>query len=1361
MRLNTGKGAGRGRWLVGNAVILVFCLWAAPYQAQAGEAPEEAVPLALQVDEYQEDFAVSEQEAEEALLTQQRGDGILHQLEDVEGSDFAGAWFDHEEGEFVVPVVPAAEPSEIGEELDSAYLDGDYRFQAVESTWADLEAAHEILDESLAPLFQDYLIQTYVDAQRNAVVIRVSEDASLGQLEAIEDSASEAPADVEQEMVAPSRLEPGLSGCHIASRICGAPLRGGVGIGRKGPTGLVNLGCTAGFKAVGKTNGNRFVLTAGHCGKSGTQWWTEDPDSGFVPRVVGTMDQNAFPGGDWAKISANGTYWDQNPWPSRIAVWGDDVNRAITGESSSYLGQYVCKAGLSTGTSCGYVMSQDVTIEVAAFESEESGVLLRHMTEFGPTCGTNGDSGAPVFTGQTALGIISSNVFGGSQCGTYLFYSEITRITDDLGVSVAPRIGAPPVAETGDVTGYGFRSANIDAYADANGLPTIAYFQYGTTPALGSATTAWNVGSDWQTVPTSGAVGGLKGNTTYYYRLVAGNGLGSAVGETRQFTTPPWPPKVVTGTANGFMPRKAVLNATVDPQGADTVYRFEWGPTTAYGNVAPIPSAGVGSGAAPVPVGQEIDGLKGLTTYHFRVSATNEDGTSYGQNQPFTTPDWRPIVQTRHASAITEEEATLEGKVNPQLSPTVYQFEYGETPSYGTTVPAAPVSVGAGNSFVEIDERIGGLKPETLYYYRIKATNEEGTSYSDVYTFETFTTKATPATFSLSFGGHGTGNGQLEEPRGVTVDGAGDVLVADYGNDRVVEFDPDGQFIRAIGVEGAANEKLSNPVDVAIDRSTEVVWVAQNDPPRLVAFSSQGQFLGELAVPSNRPINSLTVAKGQRVIISQYTKGSLEHTTERFLYLTEYAPGQLPAEIYKVHEYFVEPQLGKIEGLTTNAAGDEVLVVHGTRLLKLHESGGKFAVTSYAVFGGYEEVGSAEGQVDGPGGITMRPSGNLLLADAGNDRIQQFSPSGEVIGAFRPEAAELEAATPWDIAVGPGGAEYVTLRHAAGNQVEKWLQPAAPEATTGEATELQAKQVTIKGIVNPVGRETTYQVEYGTAAPYSTTTAASAGISFTPQQTSVTLSGLKAETTYSYRVLATNKQGTATGAWKTFTTKPLPVTDMSSAVPLTPQIDAMTAGEMVLSRGNKFSAVSWGFTPKPQYKRGTVYGSAGWGGFGSVGYPYTAGAFWNQATFSSTGNGDAAVATLNATSTSSLIPGYEKYFGVWLNMPNPASAQTGYQLRFVQENPAQPNVYAVKLSKWTTGTETVLASKTAYTLPVGKRFALANKQGGIGVFVGEGGEFTQILSATDSTYTSGYVALDTTSNQFRILDFRGGALPAF
>jgi hypothetical protein len=87
--------------------------------------------------------------------------------------------------------------------------------------------------------------------------------------------------------------------------------------------------------------------------------------------------------------------------------------------------------------------------------------------------------------------------------------------------------------------------------------------------------------------------------------------------------------------------------------------------------------------------------------------------------------------------------------------------------------------------------------------------------------------------------------------------------------------------------------------------------------------------------------------------------------------------------------------------------------------------------------------------------------------------------------------------------------------------------------------------------------------------------------------------------------------------------------------------------------------------------------------------------------------------------------------------------------------------YEVALAKWVSGTKTLLATKAGYSLPLGSAFALVAKAGTVSVWTKTGSEYTQLLSANDSTFNTGYVGLEGAGNILRLSDFKGGQLAPF
>ena len=84
-----------------------------------------------------------------------------------------------------------------------------------------------------------------------------------------------------------------------------------------------------------------------------------------------------------------------------------------------------------------------------------------------------------------------------------------------------------------------------------------------------------------------------------------------------------------------------------------------------------------------------------------------------------------------------------------------------------------------------------------------------------------------------TWGSQGAAQGQLNYPIGVAVS-AGEVFVADCGNDRIQVFRLDGTFVRTWGSQGAAQGQLNSPIGVAV--SAGEVFVAEYGNHRIQVF---------------------------------------------------------------------------------------------------------------------------------------------------------------------------------------------------------------------------------------------------------------------------------------------------------------------------------------------------------------------------------------------------------------------------------------------------------------------------------------------------------------------------------------------
>ena len=94
-------------------------------------------------------------------------------------------------------------------------------------------------------------------------------------------------------------------------------------------------------------------------------------------------------------------------------------------------------------------------------------------------------------------------------------------------------------------------------------------------------------------------------------------------------------PAVTTGGVADLTASSATLLGKVNASGARTTYRFEYGPTTRYGTKTPEGVAGANAGT--INVTAPLTGLAPFTTYHYRLVASNRNGTTRGADRTFKT----------------------------------------------------------------------------------------------------------------------------------------------------------------------------------------------------------------------------------------------------------------------------------------------------------------------------------------------------------------------------------------------------------------------------------------------------------------------------------------------------------------------------------------------------------------------------------------------------------------------------------------------------------------------------------------------------------------------------------------------------
>jgi DNA-binding beta-propeller fold protein YncE len=93
-------------------------------------------------------------------------------------------------------------------------------------------------------------------------------------------------------------------------------------------------------------------------------------------------------------------------------------------------------------------------------------------------------------------------------------------------------------------------------------------------------------------------------------------------------------------------------------------------------------------------------------------------------------------------------------------------------------------------------------------------------------------------------GGKGTEYGQLDFPRGMAVDSAKNILIADTNNGRLQRFSVDGIFLGVIGTKGEGPGEFREPSGIAIDLVSNI-YVADTGNRRVQKLKSDGTFVAE------------------------------------------------------------------------------------------------------------------------------------------------------------------------------------------------------------------------------------------------------------------------------------------------------------------------------------------------------------------------------------------------------------------------------------------------------------------------------------------------------------------------------------
>ena len=374
-------------------------------------------------------------------------------------------------------------------------------------------------------------------------------------------------------------------------------------------------------------------------------------------------------------------------------------------------------------------------------------------------------------------------------------------------------------------------------------------------------------------------------------------------------------------------------------------------------------------------------------------------------------------------------------------------------------------------------------------------------------------------------------------PAALAYDGSGDLYVADVNNERVLKLSPSGTIISRAGANGGdggesiANGGFVSPVGVALDPTGSLLYVADQTLCSVQVFNAT--------------------------------------TAPVMTYLKTLATG-------------CSNTAGQLNGprdIAVNAAGDVYVTGYGNRVDEFDPNGN--LIRRWGRQFGDGAGGSGPGEFNAPLALGFDAQGNLDVADTGNDRIEQFSPTGSFLGAFgslgsgpgqfesvrspRADAGgetvvidsapndRIDTFTPSGTLLDSWGSEGESTGQlegasnlavyqgtvAASNYGDSTITTftfapvTAANAATGATTLTTA---VLNGTVNPEGGGAAYYWLYGPTTAYGSQSAVQVVGGSSGQPVTTTLTGLDPGTTYHAELIASDPGGSSTTQDFTFTT---------------------------------------------------------------------------------------------------------------------------------------------------------------------------------------------------------------------------------
>lgn len=320
----------------------------------------------------------------------------------------------------------------------------------------------------------------------------------------------------------------------------------------------------------------------------------------------------------------------------------------------------------------------------------------------------------------------ATNGYGTAYGGEVTFRTQAATIPILTATTEATLISQISASSGGIISNSG--ASNITSrgvcYSKTNTIPTILDTKTNNGTGIGQYTSS---------------LINLSSNTKYYIRAYATNGVGTAYGDVKSFTTTVAAiPVISSTTAATFISLATAISGgnVINESGASITSRGVcWSSTTSSPtlvNLKTVDGTGIGTFTS------SLTNLAPGTTYYVRAYATNSVGTAYASAISFTTTAATiPTgVTTNAITSLSQTTATGGGNITNDggASITARGICWSSSTSSPTIINSKTVDGSGIGMFTSL---LTGLSSNTSYYVRAYATNSAGTTYGAYQIFKT------------------------------------------------------------------------------------------------------------------------------------------------------------------------------------------------------------------------------------------------------------------------------------------------------------------------------------------------------------------------------------------------------------------------------------------------------------------------------------------------------------------------------------------------------------------------------------------------------------------------------------------------